>query len=67
MNKDQTGKEKETMTTAEKTLAAIKHQHLHAELFKAPFNLIGEKAEPKKFTPRPVWKQEQLFTMKGER
>jgi hypothetical protein len=58
------------MTKAEAKLAAIKEQKLKAELFKAPpFNLMGQRVEnPKRFTPRPTWKQEPLFASeKGER
>ena len=54
------------MTKGERVLAAIREHQLKAELFKTPFNLIGEKAEPKHFTPRPTWKQEQLFTIGKE-
>ena len=68
MNKDQIRKEKRPMTKGEQVLAAIREHQLKAELFKAPFNLIGEKAEPKHFTPRPTYKQEALFAIeKGER
>jgi len=56
------------MTKPEQILGRIKEQHLHAELFKTPFNLMGQKAEPKHFTPRPTYKQEPLFASeKGER
>ncbi len=57
------------MTKAERTLAAIRHQHLHNQLFKTAFNLVGQRVEdPKRFTPRPTYKQEQLFDIKkGER
>lgn len=55
------------MTKAERTLAIIRENHLHAELFKVPFALIGQKVEnPKRFEPRPTYKQEGLFTMEGK-
>jgi hypothetical protein len=57
------------MTKGERVLAAIKEQQLKAELFKTPFNLVGQRVEnPKRFEPRPTYKQEALFTTnKGER
>lgn len=57
------------MTKGERVLAAIREHQLKAELFKTPFNLVGQRVEnPKRFTPRPTWKQEGLFqTEKGER
>ena len=57
------------MTKGERVLATIRDQQLKTELFKTPFNLMGQKIEsPKHFTPRPTYKQEALFqTEKGER
>jgi hypothetical protein len=57
------------MTKAERVLATIRDHQLKSELFKTAFNLIGQRVEdPKKFTPRPTWKQEPLFDIKkGER
>jgi len=57
------------MTKAERVLATIRDHQLKSELFKTAFNLIGQRVEdPKKFTPRPAWKQEPLFDIKkGER
>jgi hypothetical protein len=59
----------EVMTKAERVLATIREHQLKAELFKTPFNLIGQRVEnPKHFTPRPTYKQEPLFASeKGER
>ena len=57
------------MTKAERVLATIRDHQLKAELFKTPFNLIGQRVEnPKRFEPRPTYKQEPLFVSeKGER
>lgn len=51
------------MTKAERILAAIKQQKLYSELFKSPaFNLVGRRIEnPKRFEPRPTYKQDSLF------
>jgi hypothetical protein len=57
------------MTKGEQVLAAIREHQLKTELFKTPFNLIGQRVEnPKRFEPRPTYKQEPLFASeKGER
>lgn len=58
------------MTKGEQVLAAIREHQLKTELFKHPsFNLIGQRVEnPKRFEPKPTYKQEALFqTEKGER
>lgn len=57
------------MTKGEQVLAAIREHQLKTELFKTLFNLIGQRVEnPKRFEPKPTYKQEALFqTEKGER
>ena len=58
------------MTKAEKILAIARQHRLESELVKHPsFNLIGQRVEnPKRFEPRPTYKQEALFQIeKGER
>ena len=50
------------MTKGEQVLAAIREHQLKTELFKTLFHLIGQRVEnPKRFTPRPTYKQEGLF------
>ena len=52
------------MTKAERVLATIRDHQLKAELFKTPFNLIGQRVEnPKRFEPRPTYKQKALFAI----
>ena len=57
-------KGEKTMTKAERVLATIRDHQLKSELFKTPFNLMGQRVEnPKHFTPRPTYKQEALFAI----